>query len=104
MELYILESFKGFGELTRHLQDTQNLRPGHGLDLGDTVAITKDNTDLRGGHALLREFDDVGLHLLGTGLAPRGRSAAVRKCGAGNTLAVHRKKDNYITGNLQSRI
>jgi len=70
------------------LEDSQDLVTGDDLDLGDTVAVTEDNTDLRGRGALLRELADLVDDLLGSGLEPcRGR-ARVGDGGGGNSLAV----------------
>ena len=47
-------------------------------DLGNTVGVTEDNTNLGRGGALLRELADLVNDLLGGGLEPRGRGARVR--------------------------
>lgn len=47
------------------------------LDLGDTMAVTQDNTDLGGGGTLLGQLADLLDDLLGGGLEPRGGVAAV---------------------------
>ena len=54
-----------YGCLTGALEDAQDLAAGHGANLGDTVAVTKDDTDLGGGHALLGQLADVLLDLKG---------------------------------------
>lgn len=45
------------------LEDPKDLAPGDALDLGDTVRVTKNNTNLRRRQSLLRKLEDVFLHL-----------------------------------------
>ena len=52
------------------------------------MAVTKDNTNLRRGGALLRELADLVHDLVGRGLQPGWRSARVRERGAGDTLSL----------------
>jgi hypothetical protein len=58
------------------------------LDLGNTVAVTEDNTDLRRGGTLLGELADVVDNLVGGGLEPGGGSAGVGDGGGRNALAL----------------
>lgn len=58
------------------------------LDLSNTVAITENNTNLRGGSTLLGELADVVNDLVGGGLQPGRRAARERNGGRGNTLAL----------------
>lgn len=44
---------------TVHLQDTENLVASDVADLGNTVGVTEDDTDLRGGHTLTGELEDA---------------------------------------------
>jgi len=60
------------------LEDSENLVTGDDLDLGDTVAVAEDDTDLRGSGTLLRELADLVDDLLGGGLEPRRSGARVR--------------------------
>ena len=50
---------------------------GHNLDLGNAVRVTENDTDLRGGHALLGELADLVDDLLRGGLEPRRDGARV---------------------------
>jgi len=75
----------GGGEAVE-LQDAEDLGTGDGLDLADTVRVTEDNTDLRGGHALACKLADNGAHLLGRHLLPGGGKAAVGQAAARNAL------------------
>jgi hypothetical protein len=45
------------------LQDAENLATGDRLDLGDAMAVTEDDTDLRWGHTLLCHFEDLVIDL-----------------------------------------
>lgn len=60
---------------------TQNTRQrqhtGDDLDLGDSVGITQDDTNLGRGGALLGQLADLVDDLVGGGLEPRGGAAAV---------------------------
>lgn len=58
------------------------------LDLGNAVAITEDNTDLRWGGTLPGHLADVVDNLLRSGLHPSGRSARVRDGRGRNALAL----------------
>ena len=44
---------------TVFLQDSEDFAASHTLDLGDTVAISKGDTDLGGGSSLLSELDHL---------------------------------------------
>ncbi len=75
-------------KLTSRAQDAEDLGASDGVDLGDTVAITKVDTDGGGSHTLLGELDDVLLDLLGLSLEPSGGGPTIGQRGAGNTLTV----------------
>lgn len=77
--------------LTLGLEDTEDLRAGHRLDLGDTVGVAKSDADLRRGETLLGHLGDLVDHLPRGDLKPRRRGPPVRLRRAGNTLplAVH---------------
>ena len=61
---------------------------GHDLDLGNTVGVTEDNTDLGGGGTLLGQLADVVHDLVGGGLEPRRSGAGVGDGRGGNALAL----------------
>lgn len=63
-------------------------RTGHDLDLGNTVRVTENDTNLRGSRALLGELADLVDDLLGGGLEPRRRGARVGERGGRNALSV----------------
>ena len=46
-------------------------------DLGNTVGIPEDDTDLGGGEALLGQLEDLVLHLVGGDLQPLGHRPGV---------------------------
>ena len=75
-------------KLTLGLEDTEDLRASHSLDLGDTVGITEHHTDLRRGHTLLRHLGDLVDYVGGGGLEPRGGGPPVRLGRTGDTLSV----------------
>lgn len=50
---------------------------GDDLDLGDSVGVTQDDTDLGRGGTLLGQLADLVDDLVGGGLEPRGGAAAV---------------------------
>lgn len=52
-----------FGGKSVGLEDTNNLLSGDRLDLGDTIGITQDNTNLGRGQSLLGELADVFLDI-----------------------------------------
>lgn len=58
--------------LTVRLEAAEDLGSGDGLDLGDTVRVTEDDTDLGGGETLAREAEDVLVNLLSRDLEPLG--------------------------------
>jgi len=52
------------------LEDTQDSVTSDNLDLGDSVGVTEDNTDLRRSGTLLGQLADLVNDLLGSGLQP----------------------------------
>lgn len=79
--------------LTVRLEDTEDLVSGDALDLGDTVRVTEDDTDLGRGQALARELEDVVADLVGRDLQPARRGALVgeRRSGCAQTSASCRR-------------
>jgi len=65
------------------------------LDLGNTVGVTEDNTDLGRGGTLLGQLADVVDNLLGGGLQPRGSSAGVGNSRGRNALALGVKTTHF---------
>ena len=70
------------------LQQTEDLVAGDALDLGDTVRVSEQDTNLRRGQTLLGELAHVVLNLGRGGLQPGRRGSLVRKRGLGNALTV----------------
>lgn len=66
-------------------------RTGHDLDLGNTVRITENDTDLGGSRALPGQLADLVDNLLRRGLEPRRRVARVGDGRARDTLALAMK-------------
>ena len=69
------------------LEKTNNLLSGDGLDLGDTVGVTQDDTNLGGGQTLLCKLANVFFDIRGRDLQPRRRSALVRAGTLRDTLS-----------------
>lgn len=69
-------------------QQQQQQHTSNDLDLGNTVAVTQDHTNLRRRSALLGELADLLDDLLGRGLEPRRGVAAVGHSGGADTLSV----------------
>lgn len=67
--------------LTVGLQDSENLVTGDELDLGNTVRVSQDDTDLRGAQTSSGELEDLVTDFLGGGLGPRRLRPSVRKGG-----------------------
>jgi hypothetical protein len=76
-------------------EDTENLVTGDETDLGNAVRVTEDNTNLGGGETLTGELDDVLNNIIGSGLQPSRRSAAVGESRGRNALSgsVHTTHD-----------
>lgn len=69
--------------LTVGLQDSQDLVTSDELDLGDTVRVSQDDTDLRGAQTSSGKLEDLVTDFLRGGLGPRGLRPSVRKSGGG---------------------
>jgi len=74
----------------------QSRHTGDGLDLGNTVGVTEDNTNLRGGGTLPGELADLLGDLVGRGLEPRGGVAGVGDGGGRNALALAVKSTHFV--------
>lgn len=66
-----VEVLGDLGSEAGRLEDSENLVASDNSDLGDTVRVTEDLTNLGGSGALLRELADLLDDLLGGGLEPR---------------------------------
>lgn len=69
------------------LEDTEDLVTSHEADLRNAMGVSEGNTDLGGGQTLAGELGDLLDDLLGGGLEPGGRSAAVGEGGGRNALS-----------------
>jgi hypothetical protein len=58
-------------------REVEHRHTSNNLDLGDTVRVSEDNTDLGWSCTLLGELADLVDDLLGSSLEPRRRSAGV---------------------------
>jgi hypothetical protein len=90
-----VEVLRDLGGKTVGLEDAENLVSGDVADLTDSVGVTEDDTDLRGGKTLLGELANVLVGLGGGGLQPAGGSALVGQSGGRKTLTggVHASHD-----------
>lgn len=59
----------------------------HRADEGNSVGVTEDDANLRGGQTLLGKLADMVSDLLGGGLQPRGGSPLVGEDTLGDTLS-----------------
>lgn len=64
-------------------------------DLGNSVGVTEDDTDLGGGSTTLGEAADLVNDLVGSGLQPRRGSAAVGGSGGADTLSLAVKTTHF---------
>ena len=80
-------------------EDAKNLGSGDTVDEGDTVGITKDHTNLRGGQTLLGKTADLVRNLSGGSLEPSGGGPLEGDGRAGNTLSVSRPATNNTAQN-----
>jgi len=84
----VVKVLRDGGSKTLRLEDTEDLVTSHETDLGDTLRVTELDTDLRGGHTLTGELDNLLDNLLGGGLEPRGGSSAIGQSRGGDTLSL----------------
>jgi hypothetical protein len=82
-----VQVLRDLGGKTVGLEDADNLLASDGLDLGDTIGVTKDDTNLRGGQTLLGKLADVVLNISGRDLQPSRRRALVWEGSLGDTLS-----------------
>lgn len=77
--------------LTVGLQDSENLVTSGNLDLRDTVRVSEEDTDLRGGKTLSSVLDDLLNNGIGGELEPRRSVSRVRESRSAHSLsfAVH---------------
>jgi len=85
------EVVKIFGDLrstTVLLEDSEDLSTSEESNLGDTVLISQDNTDLRGGETLLGELDDEFSNSSGGKGDPLGSLSSERESAGADTFTV----------------
>lgn len=80
------------------VQNPSHKRTSDKLDLGDTVGVTENDTNLRRGSTLSGELADLLNDLLGSGLQPAGSDAAVGEGRGGDTLSVAVKSTHVVGG------
>lgn len=73
--------------LTVGLEDSEDLVSGNALDLGDTVRVTENDTDLGWGETSSGELEDLVGNLLRGGLGPRRLRTTVRESRSAHTLS-----------------
>ena len=69
------------------LQDSENLGAGHSLHLTNTLLISQQHTNLRGGKTLLRQTAHGSLHLSRSSLQPGRSGSLVGQARSRNTLS-----------------
>lgn len=83
----VVEILRKRGGKSVAAEDAKDLGSGDTVDEGDTVGITKDHTNLRGGKTLLGKTADLLRNLSGGGLEPTGGGPLEGNSRAGNTLS-----------------
>jgi hypothetical protein len=78
------------------LEDSQNAVTSDNLDLGNTVRVTENDTNLRRGSTLLGELADLLNDLVGGSLEPGGRGARVGESGGRNALSLAVKSTHLV--------
>jgi len=91
-----VQVLRNIGGEAAGLEDSQNSVTSDDLDLGDSVGVTEDNTDLRRSGTLLGQLADLVDDLLGGGLHPRGSGARVGDGGGRNALAIAVKSTHLV--------
>ena len=76
-----------FGGKAIGFEDTNNLLSSYGTDLGNTIGITKDDSNLGRGESLLGELADMFLNVGRGDFKPAGWCALVRHGRFGDTLS-----------------
>lgn len=66
----VVEILRKVWRETLGLKDAQNLAAGDKAHLGDSVRITKNDTDLRRGETLLGQLEDLLFHIFGREFEP----------------------------------
>ena len=84
----VVEVLGDFGGEPVLLQDSEDLVTGDSLNLGNTVVISKDDTNLRGRGALLGELNNLFNQFVSGDLNPAGGSTSGGKASTCNTLAI----------------
>ena len=69
------------------LQDSENLGAGHSLHLTNTLLISQQHTNLRGGKTLLRQTAHGSLHFCRSSLQPGRSGSLVGQARSRNTLS-----------------
>merc|ERR1719507_2962068 len=96
------------GQLWGHalaLQNAQDLVASDETDLGNTVGVPEDNTDLGTGKALLGQLEDLVLDLIAGDLQPLRNRPPVGKCRLANALSrcVHPTHTGSLLTSLSCR-
>lgn len=84
----VIEIFRDLRSQSRLLEDSQDLLSRNGLDLRVSLGVSKDDTNLRGSLAFLRQLSNLSLHSLSIFLDPRRLGSRVRESRAGDTLSI----------------
>jgi hypothetical protein len=82
-----VQIFRDLGCEPVGLEDANHLLSSDRTDLGNTVGVTKNDTNLRGSQTLLGKLADMFFDFGGRGLEPRRRRALVREGTLGDTLS-----------------
>ena len=83
----VVQVFGHLGGQAVLLQDSEDFAAGDSLNLGDADSVSKGNTDLGGGTALLGQLHDLLDEVASADLDPGWRSLSVGEASASDTLA-----------------
>merc|ERR1739845_9663 len=83
----VVEIFRDFWGKSVCLEDSQNFGSSHSRHLGNTMGITKEDTNLGWGQTFLGKTPDVVTDILRGGFEPTWSRFLVRDCRFGNTLS-----------------
>jgi len=84
---HVVEILGDLGRQSLRLQDAQNFRPSHKFYLSDSVRISQDDANLRGGQTLLSQLVDLLFYILRAQLKPGWQGTPIRQSALRNTLS-----------------
>ena len=92
----VVEVFGDLGGETRLFQDSEDFTSSDALDLGDAMAISESDANLRRGETLLRELDNLINEVVGRNSDPAWCSFSVWEASACDTLALRIHSTHFV--------